>query len=190
MSSDEEDDIPLAAIASSNKKRIKIKLSPNNSPKRDFNRNGDVDGDDNGEDGSATMTPASPVPSSNVPSKSVKKKSSSAKKKRRRDDSSSKPDHVTSSSSPAKKKTKKTTSNGTTSKGSKTKELKKLDKAERLQYAMQSFLWWNAKDPPEGCQWVTMEHAGVSFPEPYVPHRVKMKYDGKPVELKPDQEEA
>ena len=182
MSSDEEDDIPLAAIASSNKKRIKIKLSPNNSPKRGCN------GNDNG--GDVTMTPASPVLSSIVSPKSNKKKSSSAKKKRKRDDGSSKPDHVASSSSSAKKKAKKAASNATASKASKTKELKKLEKTERLQYAMQSFLWWNAKEPPEGCQWVTMEHAGVSFPEPYVPHRVKMKYEGKPVDLRPDQEEA
>ena len=77
-----------------------------------------------------------------------------------------------------------------TPKKAKTKGLKKLDKAERLQYAMQAFLWWNSKEPPEGCQWQTMEHAGVSFPEPYQPHGIKMKYDGQPVELTPLQEEA
>ncbi|OEU17572.1 Topoisom_I_N-domain-containing protein [Fragilariopsis cylindrus CCMP1102] len=55
---------------------------------------------------------------------------------------------------------------------------------------MQSFLWWNAKEAPEGCQWSTMEHAGVSFPESYEPHRVKMKYDGKPIQLTSVQEEA
>jgi DNA topoisomerase-1 len=94
-----------------------------------------------------------------------------AVKKRKRE-----PDAVPSSSTPVKKP--------------KTKGLKKLDKAERLQYAMQSFLWWNAKEPPEGCQWVTMEHSGVSFPETYVPHGIKMKYDGQPVDLTPAQEEA
>lgn len=78
----------------------------------------------------------------------------------------------------------------TTTKKAKGKELKKLDKAERLQYAMQSFLWWDAKEPPEGCQWESMEHAGVSFPDPYVPHGIKMKYDGKEVVLTPAQEEA
>mmetsp|Transcript_12005 Transcript_12005/g.17039 ORF Transcript_12005/g.17039 Transcript_12005/m.17039 type:complete len:745 (-) Transcript_12005:149-2383(-) len=72
----------------------------------------------------------------------------------------------------------------------KPKELKKLEKTERLQYAMQSFLWWNAEDPPPGCQWGTMEHAGVSFQEPYEPHGVKMLYNGEPVELTPVQEEA
>jgi DNA topoisomerase-1 len=81
-------------------------------------------------------------------------------------------------------------SSAANAKKAKTKELKKLDKAERLQYAMQAFLWWNAKDPPEGCQWETMEHAGVSFPEPYQPHGVKMNYDGQAVELTPLQEEA
>lgn len=96
-----------------------------------------------------------------------------AAKKRKREEPDAAP---TSSSSPAKK--------------AKTKGLKKLDRAERLQYAMQAFLWWNAKEPPEGCQWLTMEHAGVSFPEAYVPHGIKMKYDGQPVDLTPAQEEA
>lgn len=35
-----------------------------------------------------------------------------------------------------------------------------------------------------------MEHAGVSFPEPYVPHNIPLKYDGKEVKLTPVQEEA
>ena len=35
-----------------------------------------------------------------------------------------------------------------------------------------------------------MEHAGVSFPEDYVPHGIKMLYDGKPIDLTPLQEEA
>jgi len=72
----------------------------------------------------------------------------------------------------------------------KTKELKKLDKAERLSHAIQSFLWWDAPEPPEGCQWTTMEHAGVSFTEPYEPHGIKMLYDGNPVDLSPVEEES
>ena len=89
---------------------------------------------------------------------------------------------------PAAKKVK--TENGAKGKNGKTKKLKELDKTERLTYAMQSFLWWDAEEPPEGCQWRTMEHAGVSFPEPYVPHGIKMKYDGQEVDLTPPQEEA
>lgn len=70
------------------------------------------------------------------------------------------------------------------------KKLKELDKAERLAHAMQSFLWWDAEELPKGYQWRTMQHTGVSFPESYQPHGVKMKYDGEEVDLTPDQEEA
>lgn len=115
------------------------------------------------------------------PAKPDSAKSSSATKKKRKRESSAVPDEAPSSSS------KKSKTNGSSSA---TKQLKKLEKTERLQYAMQAFLWWDAKEPPEGCQWVTMEHAGVSFPEDYVPHGVKMLYDGQPVDLTPAQEEA
>lgn len=39
-------------------------------------------------------------------------------------------------------------------------------------------------------RWTTLEHAGVLFPPEYVPHGVKMLYDGKPVALTPEQEEV
>lgn len=128
-----------------------------------------------------------------VPLKQLKKK----KKKKDRETFSSKkrkPDKITSGPVKKKKKTEavkpdKAKSDDTVVKKT-VKTLKKLDKAERLQYAMQSFLWWDSKEPPEGCQWRTMEHSGVSFPEEYVPHNVKMKYDGKEVDLTPAQEEA
>ena len=107
------------------------------------------------------------------------------KKKRKRTSESS-----TTSSTATKKKVKVEENAAKTNGGKPAKGLKKLDKAERLQYAMQSFLWWNAKDLPPGYQWMTMEHSGVSFPEPYVPHNVKMNYNGEPVDLTPVQEEA
>ena len=69
-------------------------------------------------------------------------------------------------------------------------KLKQLDKTERLQYAMQSFLWWNAPEPRPGCQWTTMEHAGVAFPDPYQPHSIPLLYKNQPVQLTPTQEEA
>lgn len=70
------------------------------------------------------------------------------------------------------------------------KALKKMERAERITHAMQAFLWWDAPDPPKGYQWATMEHAGVSFTDPYQPHGVKMLYDGQPVDLSPVEEEA
>lgn len=112
-------------------------------------------------------------------SSSDKKKLKKAKDKKRK--------AIESSSGGAAKKVK--TENGG-SNSSKKKKLKELDKSERLTFGMQAFLWWDSPPLPAGCQWQTMEHAGVSFPEEYVPHGVKMKYDGQEVALTPQQEEA
>jgi len=38
-------------------------------------------------------------------------------------------------------------------------------------------------------KWRTLSHNGVNFAPPYIPHGVKMKYDGEEVELNPEQEE-
>jgi DNA topoisomerase I len=105
-----------------------------------------------------------------IPTKTVKVEELSRKKKRKDIPT---PDAAVSSSAPS-------------SQG----KLKQLDKTERLQYAMQSFLWWNAPEPRPGCQWTTMEHAGVAFPEPYQPHNIPLLYKNQPVILTPAQEEA
>ncbi|XP_061353179.1 DNA topoisomerase 1 alpha-like [Gastrolobium bilobum] len=39
-------------------------------------------------------------------------------------------------------------------------------------------------------KWTTLVHNGVIFPPSYQPHRVKMLYKGKPVDLTPEQEEV
>jgi len=112
------------------------------------------------------------------------------KKKKEKDSKKRKSSHSKDDKKPAAKKVKTESKNDGKAKNGSKKKLKELDKTERLTYAMQSFLWWDAEEPPEGCQWRTMEHAGVSFPESYVPHGVKMKYDGEEIELTPEQEEA
>ncbi|GAA5826565.1 hypothetical protein JCM11251_002432 [Rhodosporidiobolus azoricus] len=49
--------------------------------------------------------------------------------------------------------------------------------------------WWeNQEDTDE--KWKTLEHHGVMFPPEYEPHGIKMKYDGKPIELPPEAEEV
>lgn len=51
----------------------------------------------------------------------------------------------------------------------------------------------STKVPPnsgEGQKWTTLEHNGVIFPPPYKPHGVKMLYNGRPVDLTPEQEEV
>ena len=40
----------------------------------------------------------------------------------------------------------------------------------------------------KGIKWRFLEHNGVIFPPKYEPHGVKMKYDGKTVDLNPEQE--
>ncbi|CAG8656449.1 1839_t:CDS:10, partial [Dentiscutata erythropus] len=54
------------------------------------------------------------------------------------------------------------------------------------------FKWWTQQnDNNDGTdKWTTLEHNGVYFPPPYVPHKVKMKYDGKEVTLEPEAEEV
>uniref|UniRef100_A0A061REY5 DNA topoisomerase I n=1 Tax=Tetraselmis sp. GSL018 TaxID=582737 RepID=A0A061REY5_9CHLO len=39
-------------------------------------------------------------------------------------------------------------------------------------------------------KWTTLEHGGVMFPPEYEPHGVKMRYDGREVDLTPDEEEV
>ncbi|KAL3912755.1 MAG: hypothetical protein SGARI_000992, partial [Bacillariaceae sp.] len=164
--SDSDDDIPLAAIAKP-KKKIKLK-----KPKLE-------DTDDDGNNGAKTNGDVEMKPVKVKSESNAAAAAASAKKKRKREPE---PDAPKSSSAAKKKKA--------SAGGGAKKELKKLEKSERLQFAMQSFLWWNAPEPPEGSQWVTMEHAGVSFPEPYRPHGVKMLYEGKPIDLSPVEEEA
>merc|ERR1719336_1257851 len=49
--------------------------------------------------------------------------------------------------------------------------------------------WWE-KDPYKGdIKWTSLDHNGVVFPPPYAPHNVKPLYDGKPLDLTPEQEE-
>lgn len=70
----------------------------------------------------------------------------------------------------------------------KKKELKPIELIER---AMKAYKWWEEDPKPEGIHWAHhLEHAGISFPPAYRPHGVKMLYDGKPVDLTPQQEEV
>ncbi|KAG7534323.1 DNA breaking-rejoining enzyme catalytic core [Arabidopsis thaliana x Arabidopsis arenosa] len=51
----------------------------------------------------------------------------------------------------------------------------------------------SSKSLPSGdgqTKWKTLEHNGVIFPPPYKRHGVKILYQGKPVELTPEQEEV
>ncbi|KAI8620897.1 hypothetical protein BC830DRAFT_1096703 [Chytriomyces sp. MP71] len=50
--------------------------------------------------------------------------------------------------------------------------------------------WWITGNVDNTEKWKTMEHQGPVFPPPYVPHGIKIKYDGVPIKLEPDSEEV
>ena len=173
------------------------------------NRNVEDDGDEDEDDrpisqlkkkkkkvtaAAAVESTAKSTKKKSIQPEAVQSSSSSGNKNIKKKKRAPQPDSVVSSSSstPVKKKVKTESSSSSSTSNTQTqqRELKKLDKTERLQYAMQSFLWWNSKEPAPGCQWTTMEHAGVAFTEPYVPHNIPMKYQNQALVLTPIQEEA
>lgn len=92
------------------------------------------------------------------------------------------------SSKKAVKKEKKSSSKSE-GKEKKVSKAKSLRKSERLEEARKAYKWWEAPKLANGVNWLSMEHAGICFAAPYVPHKVPLFYDGKPVELTPEQEE-
>ncbi|KAK1738736.1 DNA topoisomerase 1 [Skeletonema marinoi] len=185
-SSSSDDDVPLArfkkaaakpdkavssAPAAAKKKTAAAKKRPNYKE----------DSEDDDDDEDYASSPAPPKKKKRSSSASTSTAASTKKKK--------------ATATTTKKSTKKTPikkENGKKKAAPKkeVKGLKQLDKSERISHAMQAYLWWNSDDPPKGQQWCKMEHAGVSFPEGYEPHGVKMRYDGKEVDLTPVEEEA
>ncbi|KAG6869125.1 hypothetical protein C0993_001690 [Termitomyces sp. T159_Od127] len=68
---------------------------------------------------------------------------------------------------------------------------KKKEKEEQEQEEV--FRWWDANaEGDDTVKWQTLEHNGVIFPPPYepLPKHVKMKYNGKEVNLPPAAEEV
>lgn len=46
------------------------------------------------------------------------------------------------------------------------------------------------KGKDDSVKWKTLVHSGVLFPPEYEPHGVQMLYDGRPIDLTPEQEEV
>ncbi|GMN48569.1 hypothetical protein TIFTF001_017730 [Ficus carica] len=67
-----------------------------------------------------------------------------------------------------------------------TKKLKKT--AKNSKYSKSTKVSPSSGDGQK--KWTTLSHNGVIFPPPYNPHGVKMLYNGKPVDLTPQQEEV
>ncbi|KAG0006218.1 DNA topoisomerase 1 [Entomortierella chlamydospora] len=103
---------------------------------------------------------------------------------------SSKSTKVKSEPIEAKLSSKKRAKDDTDSK-SKVKKVKKEEEEEEEDDDENENAWWlNNTEQDDTVKWKTLSHNGVYFPPPYVPHGVKMLYDGKPVTLAPEVEEV
>ncbi|KAK9673832.1 hypothetical protein RND81_12G192600 [Saponaria officinalis] len=71
-------------------------------------------------------------------------------------------------------------------------KLKKVNKKSKKIVKQSQYSRSSKELPSSGDvqKWTTLVHSGVIFPPPYQPHGVKMLYDGKPVNLTPEQEEV
>lgn len=203
---DSDEDVPIGQLSSSAKKKAASAAAAASAPsmsipKKKKRRSAPVNYKEDGE--MSDDDDFEPTPKKKKTGSATKKKTSSAKKKtpsakkkapakKSNGSASKKKAAARTPASKTKPKVKRESSakkkKAATPKGP--RQLKKMEKTERLDHAMKSFLWWNAPHPPPGQQYTTMEHAGVSFPAEYVPHGIKMLYDGEPVDLSPVEEEA
>lgn len=67
--------------------------------------------------------------------------------------------------------------------------IKKVKK-EESEEEEERYEWWHQQREDDTVKWDTLSHNGVCFPPEYVPHGIKMKYDGIPVTLPPQAEEV
>lgn len=69
-------------------------------------------------------------------------------------------------------------------------DAKRSEKRQKRSASAPSRSTGRANGPKSGSgepKWQTLEHHGVLFPPEYEPHRIKMLYDGQPVDLTPEQ---
>ncbi|GBB97857.1 hypothetical protein RclHR1_03090015 [Rhizophagus clarus] len=128
-------------------------------------------------------------------------KANDAKAKRKRNESDSEFDdkkrpaksaakNAVKKASPQKKKKKEDPAEKVMSEKKKGKQ--KVAKEESDEEEDEEYRWWEVENAKgDGTvKWNTLEHNGVYFPPEYVPHNVKMKYNGKDVHLEPEAEEV
>lgn len=90
------------------------------------------------------------------------------------------------------------TSSRTPKRGKKeeSKKEKKEKKPKNEKTEEEVYKWWEDMQSEKdeladgSIKWTTLQHNGVLFPPEYVPHNVKMKYNGKPITLTPEAEEV
>ncbi|KAK8712399.1 hypothetical protein V6N13_147639 [Hibiscus sabdariffa] len=71
--------------------------------------------------------------------------------------------------------------------------LKKINKKSKKEFKNSKYIKSSRVSPSSGDgqkKWSTLVHNGVIFPPPYKPHGIKMLYEGRPVDLTPEQQEV
>jgi DNA topoisomerase-1 len=131
---------------------------------------------------------AAPAASSKPPKK-VKKEKKHKKDKKSKKSKKRKKDVKRERSAPPKKRARASSAKKAPAKKKGPKE-KTLTDTMQLDRAMKAYRWWEATPLPDGQMWQTLEHYGVNFPPKYVPHGVKMGYDGAAIDLTSAQEEV
>jgi len=63
-------------------------------------------------------------------------------------------------------------------------------KKKKEEEEVEVFRWWDNEKEDDSIKWTTLEHQGPYFPPEYVSHGIKMKYQGKPIDLVPECEEV
>ena len=132
------------------------------------------------ENGVAKKSQANGVAASRTPAKKVKKEESDE-------------DVPLAKKSTKKAKAESKSNTGTPAKKGSKKAVKEEDLEEEDEEAEEEYRWW--EDPTKGDgtkKWTTLEHNGVVFPPPYerLPKKVKMLYDGVPVNMSIEAEEV
>ncbi|BGP48870.1 DNA topoisomerase 1 [Rhodotorula kratochvilovae] len=180
--SSSEDDKPLAqvAAAAASSKRPRASTSRAKSLKED-DSDDDLSPLSESEDDADDYSSGSDVPLSKkkkAPAKGKGKAAAPAKKapapKKASVAKVKKEEEGSASPAPAKK-----------GKG----KAKKEDDEEEAGSGDEVYKWWENKQDGEQ-KWRTLEHSGVLFPPEYEAHGVRMKYDGKEIELAPEAEEV
>ena len=159
-----KEDIEKAAAKEAKAIRSKEKAAPKRKPKEESESDDDV------------ALAKKKAPAKKAPAKKLKKEESDS--------------DVPLAKKPAAKKAK--TPAAPAKKGkAKTKEEKEQDQAAEDEE--EEYRWWEDTAKGDGSKkWDTLEHNGVVFPPEYVPlpKNVKLIYDGTPVTLQPEAEEA
>ncbi|GAA5865157.1 hypothetical protein JCM1840_003926 [Sporobolomyces johnsonii] len=172
-----EDEKPLAKVAAAAKKPTRPRASSSKAKSLKDESGSDEDLSSAGDDDFSD----SDVP---LAKKGKGKKAPPAKKKEKA------PPKPKKEAAPKKAKKEESATPVKKGKGKAKKEEDEESKAEGAEASEDEvYKWWENQDNGEQ-KWKTLEHNGVLFPPEYEPHGVKMKYDGKTVELPPEAEEV